>query len=834
MLAVLPMFALCVACEDGPTEETGGKDDPNEQPDDKPNGGGAEDKYEDIKVVDGKVRFYLSEKADATRTATNMTARDWAKSSVIVNGETYAVALTGDETPRPYVEVKESGSYNATLITDSSSKWYGGSTYADIKLTHSQIYHNAIANIKSFPMYASYTKEKGNKLIFNDGFAMVMLKLKGSAKISSVKVENPSGKAITGVASFMPSKGYFTVSKGFDFAALNCTNKGEFVQLSTSKNTNFRLIIATGNYPDGLKISICDSERGAMFVTTEPLNLSAGDVHFVEKTYACEDDLAFYEGFDNFVWGGDIMKGDDGFGFSPTADAMAIDGGTALTGYEDAFAEVAYNNPGSGFIQPNVWDQVSNKTVGAAHQMSESYVASRNVSDWSYLYRVQEFPGYIGSGVATSKGRGMVNLPYALQMKGIGDAKLKMRFALQAGFTGAIEFSISYGGVIKSATINGKDIALNANNLQYRTATATMTLAIDNSFLTSSSATEAGKWNDLEIVISGATSGTKFNFQNSSQSGSNLGLYVDAIEMRKTSDWSDSKNLRVLYWNIQNGMIADQHNNYDNFVKWVKKWDPDVCIWCESETIYEDKSGTGTKSKYLPDGWAQLCTRYGHTYAAVGGNRDNYPQTITSKYPIKTVKKITDTDVNGKPVSHGAGHFTIEVHGKKINFVTLHMWPQQYGYGTSNQTTSAEKYEGDYYRQHEMQYIVDQTVNLAANSGEDYWIFGGDTNSNSRLDDWYTKYSTSTRPSRLITHDVVLNQTDLKDVIASRDCYGEKGNVMFRSRIDILYASPKMFDCITNSIMLMDDWAGTLPAWEYHTSFHDPSDHTPVLVDFKL
>ena len=133
-----------------------------------------------------------------------------------------------------------------------------------------------------------------------------------------------------------------------------------------------------------------------------------------------------------------------------------------------------------------------------------------------------------------------------------------------------------------------------------------------------------------------------------------------------------------------------------------------------------------------------------------------------------------------------------------------------------------------------MQYIVDQTVNLPANSGEEYWIFGGDTNSNSRLDDWYTKYSTSSRPSRLITHDVVLNQTNLKDVIASRDCYGEKGNVMFRSRIDILYASPKMFDCITNSIMLMDDWADTMDPWVWHTAFRDPSDHTPVLVDFKL
>ena len=54
------------------------------------------------------------------------------------------------------------------------------------------------------------------------------------------------------------------------------------------------------------------------------------------------------------------------------------------------------------------------------------------------------------------------------------------------------------------------------------------------------------------------------------------------------------------------------------------------------------------------------------------------------------------------------------------------------------------------------------------------------------------------------------------------------------ARIDILYASPKMFDHITNSIVLMDDWLDVLGPWEYHTSFRDPSDHRPVIVDFNL
>ena len=112
VLAVMPMLALAVACGDDPTSGNGGETTGGEG--DKPGTGGDNtEKYEDIKVVGGKVRFYLSEKENSTRTATNLSSRDWAKSSVIMNGKTYEVALTEEATPRPYVEVDESSSYTA-------------------------------------------------------------------------------------------------------------------------------------------------------------------------------------------------------------------------------------------------------------------------------------------------------------------------------------------------------------------------------------------------------------------------------------------------------------------------------------------------------------------------------------------------------------------------------------------------------------------------------------------------------------------------------------------------------------------------------------------------
>ena len=49
---------------------------------------------------------------------------------------------------------------------------------------------------------------------------------------------------------------------------------------------------------------------------------------------------------------------------------------------------------------------------------------------------------------------------------------------------------------------------------------------------------------------------------------------------------ASGKELKVLYWNIQNGMWSDQADNYDNFVAYVSSLDPDICVWCEAESRY--------------------------------------------------------------------------------------------------------------------------------------------------------------------------------------------------------------------------------------------------------
>ncbi len=44
--------------------------------------------------------------------------------------------------------------------------------------------------------------------------------------------------------------------------------------------------------------------------------------------------------------------------------------------------------------------------------------------------------------------------------------------------------------------------------------------------------------------------------------------------------------LRLLYWNIQNGMWDGQTDDYRRFTSWVAAQRPDICVWCEAQKLY--------------------------------------------------------------------------------------------------------------------------------------------------------------------------------------------------------------------------------------------------------
>ncbi|MBO4263642.1 MAG: metal-dependent hydrolase [Bacteroidales bacterium] len=675
-----------------------------------------------------------------------------------------------------------------------STDLYGA--FLDVRVPYSQFYGTTVASLG----------EARNAGVLN-------LQLSGTAILSSVCVKARGEDSLS--------------DDGMSFVNVNCNRQP--VVLEEGRKTSVSVVLKPGTYD--LDVTVCDREHRAMFLQLAGCTIAPGQETVVSETYVPADELLFYEGFDNFVWGGDYMGGTGAPGYAPDDAKITITSRRDATGYEEELVPVACDVPGTGFFQSNTWADVSGKTVGESHQMSDSYVASRNMGDYIYLFRCQERPGYLELGCANTA-RGALRLCGLPGNTGIGDVTISFDICPKHGITDDIEIALVNGGRFTGASVNGTARTLTAGNNYYRSNVG-YHLVEKAALSVPADAGEVKKWTHIELTAANVTDGSLFQIQGSTSTTGNHGMYIDNIRITKGPEWP-KKTMRLLYWNIQNGMWADQGSQYAHFIAWIKKYDPDICVWCEAKSNYATNSANGVgAAPYLPNNWGRLAEAYGHSYTAIGGYRDNFPQVVTAKFPITTLQKITEGSEPYKPVAHGAGHHRISVAGRDINIVTVHTWPQGYGYGVTGDEERAEssaRHEGDYYRQYEMRSIVSKTVNDSRYASQEHWLMLGDFNSRSRLDNWYYKYDEAS--TLLITQDVVLEQTKLLDVMAN--CYpgdfvsSTHGN----ARIDYIYASASMYGSIVNATTLIDLWTTA-----YNTgisTFWYPSDHRPLLVDFEF
>lgn len=429
----------------------------------------------------------------------------------------------------------------------------------------------------------------------------------------------------------------------------------------------------------------------------------------------------------------------------------------------------------------------------------------------------------------------MFKAPLSGRITSNSDIRVSFDWCPASSFADNLLLKVVNGGRVRTLAIDGEKAEPDALKSGYLKSTYDLALKED-AVAAPSSAAAAKQWHHVEAYIGNANTATDIVLTTSDNSATGKnGFYLDNFEIRKAADVTKG-TLRVLYWNIQDGMWADQHNNYDNFVAWVRRYNPDVCVWCEGETIYMDKTmETMPKAdRYLPDGWSELAPRYGHQYVSRGGDRDNYSQTITSKYPIETLRQIKGTDTPGKRIVHGAGLFSVTVGGRSVNIISVHLWPQSYSYLASAEDRPASTAEngGDLYRQFEMNWLCTNLYHGAEYSGCSDWLMLGDMNSYSRLDNHF--YNLSEADTKFLCQNEILDGTDLIDVVGTKYPGEFYSSVLGDTkRVDMAYASPSMYSVLSNVQILIDDWC--LPVQcPYVTGYAGlPSDHKPILLDFK-
>ena len=782
-------------------------------------------------IEDGMARFFLHD-SPLVEAAGGMT--DWTRVTVIVNGKEYIPAVQEDGKVYVDVEDSEAAVYEAVLVTEETTKYHGDTPLEDVVHPFAYAYHTLGNTLTVLPKYASYDEEKGNLLSFSSGLSMIGLTVQGMTSISSIKVTDPQGTILGGTGSYDPQTRSFKMEKGLPFMVLNCTNRGAFV--SSSGNV-FMIPVRSGQYSKGLEVTICSADHLMCRTSIPSFTVDKDKVHSCMVTWKPDKNLLFYEGFDNMVWGGDVVAGEDSFGMNPVAGDMTIKSGRTLSGYETPLYPVSYEMAGAGYIQESNLSVTEGKDVSGSRYLSDSYIKSRNIGGYLRLYRCQEYQGYISVGDTYN---GIVEPVFAGEISDAHrDIVISFDICAASDFDDDLSFKATNGGNIISCMVDGTELPETVFSRKFSKTGSTA--ALDRSAVTLPASD--GRWHNVELTVRNMNDKSTFTLTTAA-SHSKPGayrFYLDNYQVRTLKDHADrdGSTLRVMCWNIQNGMWADQDNNYNNFVAWVKKYNPDVCVWCEGETIFNTSGDKvyGT-NRILPNAWASVAQRYGHNYWSKSEDRDNYPQIITSKYPINTLAKIGQIGTTDAYVEHGSGLFEVEFNGHSVYFVSFHAFAHAYdpkytSSGTDAQNASAALYEGDYHREKEIRYVYEQTIEKYPSQSN--WLMMGDFNSISSLD---AEHHTGINDTNWLLHDHILGKDYLKDIIAERNAPED----FFSSingdsrRIDFIYASPAMYDRIESTAIIIDSW--TVLSQDKSVSdkgyFCRPSDHRPILVDFKM
>lgn len=147
--------------------------------------------------------------------------------------------------------------------------------------------------------------------------------------------------------------------------------------------------------------------------------------------------------------------------------------------------------------------------------------------------------------------------------------------------------------------------------------------------------------------------------------------------------------LKLISYNILEGMKLDSTSGKSVFVDWVKEKNPDILAIQEA-------------NKFTQASLEEMAHKYGHPYAVLVKEK-GYPTALTSKYPIVNISKVTDN------MTHGF----IKAQIKGINIIVLHLNPH------------------DYLKRREEIAVILETIRT---SNQKKWMIMGDFNSLSPLD----------------------------------------------------------------------------------------------------
>ncbi|WP_085247475.1 endonuclease/exonuclease/phosphatase family protein [Gilliamella mensalis] len=234
----------------------------------------------------------------------------------------------------------------------------------------------------------------------------------------------------------------------------------------------------------------------------------------------------------------------------------------------------------------------------------------------------------------------------------------------------------------------------------------------------------------------------------------------------------DIKELKIISYNVYNGMKLDESAGKQKFIQWVKAQDVDIIAWQEMNFFTREKL-------------EKFAASFGHKYAVLLKESPDdaafFPVAITSKYPIINVTKVVDN------MWHGALYADIG----KYHFVVTHM----------NPFWTAKRID-------EINLIIDSIK--YSHDPEGRWIIAGDLNSFSPADK--TEYDKSN-----LLEDIKEKQKKrpiLENLVDGQLSYTVQQNLLDAGFIDALKLKNKNF-VATAPTKVFYDQASTPLRYDY-------------------
>ncbi len=159
--------------------------------------------------------------------------------------------------------------------------------------------------------------------------------------------------------------------------------------------------------------------------------------------------------------------------------------------------------------------------------------------------------------------------------------------------------------------------------------------------------------------------------------------------------------LRVMGYNVQDGW-RHAESQVEAFSSWVKKYDPDIILFCELNNNILDNSAIRTDEELLA-----LSKKWGHEFATILKDW-GYPTGITSRYEITDIEKV---QLNTVPETGDRVHGFIQAKCKGLGLFAAHL---------SSQSVKTREIEAE------------EIARRASSST--YAIVSGDMNTDSRVD----------------------------------------------------------------------------------------------------